>query len=334
MKPKILITSRSYGKYYPEHIKKLKNIGEVEFAKKPPLKEEDLLRIIDEFDAIIAGMDEITANVIKKGKNLKIIARHGVGVDNVDVKAATEHGIIVSYTPGANTNAVAEHTFALILALVKNIPNLNELGKRGIWAGRRQLNIELQGKVLGIIGLGRIGRTVAKMAKAFNMEVIAYSPHVRKEDANKLGVKLVPLEELLSKSDIISIHTSLTPEKVHMISHEQFKLMKKTAYIVNTARGELIDETALIDALKNGRIAGAALDVLEIEPPSPNNELFKMTNVIITPHCAAYTLEAIKRMGDMVTESVVAALRGERPPYVVNPEVFERENLRIKQIKS
>ncbi len=330
MASRILVTSRSYGRYYPDQLEKLKSAGEVEFAEKPPLKEDNLVKIIGRYDAVVAGLDEYTARVIEEAKSLKVIGRYGVGLDNVDLNAATEHGIIVTYTPGANTNAVAEHTFALIFSLVKNIPKLNEAGKRGIWARRGELNRELQGKVLGIIGLGRIGRAVARMAKAFDMRVIAYSPHAPKEEADKLGVQLVTLEELLSNSDIVSIHTSLAPEKYHMIGGKELKLMKKTAYLVNTARGELIDENALVKALKNGEIAGAALDVLEKEPPPPDSELLSLDNIIITPHAASHTWEAVKRMGDMVTEDVIAVLRGMKPKYLANPEVLKKENLRIK----
>ncbi len=308
----------------------LKSVGEIEFAEKPPLKEDDLLKIIGKYDAVVAGLDEYTARVIEKAENLKILGRYGVGLDNVDLDAATEHGILVTYTPGANTNAVAEYAFALIFSLVKDVPRLNEAGKKGVWARRGKLNRELQGKVLGIIGLGRIGRAVAKMAKAFDMRVIAYSPHAPREEAEKLGVKLVSLEELLSESDIVSIHTSLTPEKYHMIGEKELKLMKKTAYLVNTARGELVDEEALAKALKNGEIAGAAVDVLEKEPPPPDSELLKLDNIIITPHAASHTWEAVKRMGDMVTEDIIAALKGMKPKYIANPEVLEKENLRLK----
>ncbi|MCL7384560.1 MAG: phosphoglycerate dehydrogenase, partial [Thaumarchaeota archaeon] len=210
-----------------------------------------------------------------------------------------------------------------------NIPRLNEAVKKGEWSGRRELNRELYGKVLGIIGLGSIGRTVAVMAKGFGMEVIAYSPHVKKEEADKIGVKLVSLEELLQKSDIVTIHTSYSPEKYHLIGEEQLKMMKKTAYIINTARGELIDEKALVKALRSGDIAGAALDVFEQEPPT-DNELLKLENVIVTPHSASHTWEAVRRMGEMVTEDIEAVLKGFKPRNIANPEVLQRTNLRAR----
>ncbi len=330
MKQKILVTSRSYGRYYPDQLERLKSLGEVVYAENPPLKEDRLSQIIHEYDAIVAGLDDYTAKVLEKAERLKILARYGVGIDNVDLKKATELGIIVTYTPGANTIAVAEHTFSLILSLIKNIPKLNEAAKRGEWGGKRELNRELYGKVLGIVGLGSIGRAVAAMAKGFGMEVIAYSPRVKKEDAEKIGVKLVSLEELLQKSDVVSIHTSYSPQKYHLIGERQLKMMKKTAYLVNTARGELIDEKALVNALKNGDIAGAALDVFEHEPPSPDNELLKLDNVIVTPHAASHTWEAVRRMGEMVTEDIEAVLKGLKPKNIANPEVLERSNIRVK----
>jgi len=330
MKPKILITSRSYGRYYPDQLERLRSLGETVYAENPPLKEDRLSQIIQEYDAIVAGLDDYTEKVLEKAEKLKILARYGVGIDNVDLKKATELGIIVTYTPGANIIAVAEHTFALILSLIKNIPRLNEVAKKGEWSGRRELNRELYGKVLGIIGLGNIGRTVAVMAKGFGMEVIAYSPRVKKEDADKVGVRLVSLEELLQKSDIVTIHTSYSPEKYHLIGEEQLKIMKKTAYIVNTARGELIDEKALVKALRRGDIAGAALDVFEQEPPSPDNELLKLDNVIVTPHAASHTWEAVRRMGEMVTEDIEAVLKGFKPRNIANPEVLQRTNLRAR----
>ncbi|MEM3922348.1 MAG: phosphoglycerate dehydrogenase [Nitrososphaerota archaeon] len=329
-RPRILVTPRSYGRYYPEQLERLKSAGDVEFAENPPLKEADLLKIIGKYDAVVAGVDEYTAKVIDSAENLKILARYGVGTDNVDLEAATRNGIIVTYTPGANTNAVAEHTFALILALMRDIPKLNEAGKQGLWAKGRGLGRELNGKTLGIIGLGRIGRIVAKIAKGFDMNVIAYSPHVPREEAEKIGIKLVSLEELLSTADIVSIHTSMAPGKYHMIGERELKMMKKTAYLVNTARGELVDEAALVRALKEGWIAGAALDVLEHEPPPPDSELLKLDNVIITPHAGAHTWEAVKNMGDMVTEDVIAVLSGKKPKYIANPEVLEKKNLRAK----
>lgn len=330
MRPKILVTSRSYGRYYPDQLERLKKLGEVVYVENPPLKEDKLIQLIGEYDAVVAGLDEYSAKVLEKAEKLKILARYGVGIDNVDLKKATELGIIVTYTPGANTIAVAEHSFALILSLIKNIPKLNEVAKKGEWNGRRELNRELYGKVLGIIGLGSIGRTVAIMARGFGMEVIAYSPRVKKEDAEKIGVKLVSLEELLQKSDVISLHTSYSPEKYHLIGEEQLKMMKKTAVIVNTARGELMDEKALVKALKNGDILGAALDVFELEPPSPDDELLKLENVIVTPHAASHTWEAVRRMGEMVTEDIKAVLEGVRPKNIANPEVLQRENLRVR----
>jgi len=330
LKFKIFVTARSYGVNSPEVFERLKKIGEVVRAQNPPLKAELLSQIIHEYDAIVAGLDEYTAPVLEKAEKLKILARHGVGVDNVDMKKATELGIIVTYTPSANAISVAEHTFALILSLVKKIVQLDESVKTGEWARAKELGSELHGKFLGIIGLGKIGSTVAQLAKAFGMTVIVYDPYVKEEYAERLGVKLLTLENLLQISDIVSIHAPYTNETHHIIGARELSMMKKEAYIINTARGGLIDEKALIAALRNKVIAGAALDVFENEPPPPNYELLKMDNVIVTPHSAAHTRESVSRMTEMVTVDIEAVLRGERPKYVANPEVLSRDSLRVK----
>ncbi len=327
---RILITARSYGVHCPDQLERLEKLGEVTRAKNPPLKADTLAQIIHEYDAIVAGLDEYTASVLEKAEKLRILARYGVGLNNVDLKKATELGIIVTYTPSANAISVAEHTLALILSLVKNIVQSNENVKRGEWAGQRELNSELHGKVLGIIGLGKIGGMVAQIVKALGMTVIAYDPYLKREDAERLGVELLPLEKLLQISDIVSIHAPYSHETHHMIGERELSMMKKDAYIINTARGGLIDEKALIDALKKRIIAGAALDVLEMEPPPPNYELIKMDNVLVTPHSASHTREAVRRMTEMVTGDVEAVLRGEKPKYVANPEVLYRDNLRVK----
>ncbi|MCS7125414.1 MAG: phosphoglycerate dehydrogenase [Aigarchaeota archaeon] len=328
-KYKILITSRSYGRYFPEHLEALRKIGEPVYAEKVPMKEDQLADIIKEYDALLAGVDEVSSKVIKKAENLKIIARHGVGVDTVDLKAATENGVVVTYTPGANTNAVAEHALALMLAIIRDIPNAHSRVKELKWGGGK-LTIELSGKVLGIIGLGNIGRRLATICKCLGMDVISYSPRARPEDAAKIGVKLVSLEELLTRSDVVAVTTSYSPEKYHLINEERLKMMKKNSYIVNVARGELIDEKALAKALKENWIAGAALDVMEKEPPSPDNELLQLSNIVITHHTASHTLEALKNMGDIVTEDILLALGGKLPKNIANPEVLDNPNLRIK----
>lgn len=330
MRFKILITPRSFGVNYPDQLERLEKLGEVTRAKNPPLKAEMLAQIIHEYDAIIAGLDEYTASVLEKAEKLLILARYGVGLDNIDLKKATELGIIVTYTPSANAISVAEHTLALMLSLVKNIIHSNESVRRGEWVEQRELSRELHGKILGLVGLGKIGSLVAQMAKALGMTVIAYDPYLKKEDAERLGVELLPLDKLLQSSDIVSLHVPYSRETHHMIGERELSMMKKDALIINTARGGLIDERALIAALKKRIIAGAALDVFEIEPPPPNYELIKMDNVLVTPHAASHTREAVRRMTEMVTGDVEAVLRGDKPKYVANPEVLYSDNLRVK----
>jgi len=320
---KVFITSRAFGKFSENAFKLLEEIAEVEKTKnEQPLKKDELIEKIKECHALILGIEKITAEIMDQAKNLIIIARYGVGYDNIDIEAATKRGIIVTYTPHANSTSVAEHTFALILSLLKKIVEANLSIKSGEWIGTKFVGVELEGKTIGIIGTGAIGKKVARIAKGFNMNILLYDIIKDENLERNLNAKYVDLKELLLNSDIVSIHVPLTPETRHMISEEEFKIMKKNAIIVNTARGEIIDEKALIKALKEKWIAGAALDVFEKEPPDEDNPLLKMDNVICTPHSAAFTIDALKRMDKMIVEDVISALRGEKPKNIVNKEVL------------
>ena len=282
------------------------------------LKPEELKSIIGDYDALIVrSQTKVTAEIIRAGRNLKIIARAGAGVDNIDVEEATRQGILVVNAPTSNTIAVAEHVFGLMLALIRHIPQSSAKLQSGVWARNEFMGTELRGKTLGIIGLGKIGAEVAKRAQAFEMEVIAYSPSLSSEHAAGLGVKLVPLEYLLKKSDFISLHTSMTPEKRGMIGGKELALLKPTARIINCARGEMIDEEALAEALEKKRIAGAAVDVYGNEPTT-DSILFKCRNIINTPHLAASTTEAQAVAATSVAEQVVDVLNGKPPRYPVN----------------
>lgn len=282
------------------------------------LKPEELKSIIGDYDALIVrSQTKVTAEIIRAGRNLKVIARAGAGVDNIDVEEATRQGILVVNAPTSNTIAVAEHVFGLMLALIRHIPQSSAKLKSGVWARSEFMGTELRGKTLGIIGLGKIGAEVAKRAQAFEMEVIAYSPSLSSEHAAGLGVKLVPLEYLLKKSDFISLHTSMTPEKRGMIGSKELALLKPTARIINCARGEMIDEEALAEALEKKRIAGAAVDVYGNEPTT-DSVLFKCRNIINTPHLAASTTEAQAVAATSVAEQVVDVLNGKPPRYPVN----------------
>ncbi len=282
------------------------------------LKPEELKSIIGDYDALIVrSQTKVTAEIIRAGRNLKVIARAGAGVDNIDVEEATRQGILVVNAPTSNTIAVAEHVFGLMLALIRHIPQSSAKLKSGVWARSEFMGTELRGKTLGIIGLGKIGAEVAKRAQAFEMEVIAYSPSLSSEHAAGLGIKLVPLEYLLKKSDFISLHTSMTPEKRGMIGGKELALLKPTARIINCARGEMIDEEALAEALEKKRIAGAAVDVYGNEPTT-DSVLFKCRNIINTPHLAASTTEAQAVAATSVAEQVIDVLNGKPPRYPVN----------------
>ena len=289
--------------------------------------EEKLIREIKDVDAlIITSQQHVTRKVIQAANKLKVIVKYGSkpGIDNVDLDAATEKGIFVCYTPHANSDSVAEHTIALILALMKKLYVSCSQLKQGKWRSKDLLGYELLGKTVGIIGLGNIGRKVAEKISGFKVKLFAYDPYVDKKIAQQINVELVDLETLLKESDVVTIHTALTRETKHMIGENELKLMKKTAFIINTARGAIIDEKALIKALKEGWIAGAALDVFEEEPPNPDNPLLKMDNVLVTPHFASCTFEAYQREAIMAAEEVLRVLKGEPPKFIANPEVSRR----------
>ncbi|HDD59930.1 MAG TPA: phosphoglycerate dehydrogenase [Euryarchaeota archaeon] len=279
----------------------------------------ELLERIGEYDALIVrSRTKVTAEVIERGVNLKVIGRAGVGVDNIDVKSATERGIKVVNAPVASTNSVAELTIGHMIAMMRWIPEATQSMKSGKWEKKRFMGRELQGKVLGLVGSGRIGTEVAKRAQAFGMRTIAYDPYLPKEIAERNNIQLLDsLEELLKESDVISVHAALTEETYHMLDYEKLKLMKKGSYIVNCARGGIVDEDALYRLLKEGHLAGAALDVYEREPPG-KSPLFELPNISLTPHIGASTKEAQRRAAEIIAEEVVRALKGEEPRFWVN----------------
>ncbi len=296
---KILITDP----IHEDAINILKELGDVEVATN--LSKEELLEKIKDADILIVRSGtKVDREVIEHAKKLKIIGRAGVGVDNIDVEAATEKGIIVVNAPDSSSISVAELTMGLILAAARNIPQANNSVKKGEWDRKRFKGIEIYGKTLGIIGLGRIGQQVAKRAKAFGMNLVGYDPYISKEKAESIGVKLLDsIEELCKVSDIITLHVPLTPKTKNLIGEKEINLMKKNAIIVNCARGGLIDEKALYKALKDKKIKAAALYVFEEEPPK-NNPLLELDNVICTPHLGASTDEAQKSAGKIVAEQI------------------------------
>ncbi|MCK4325317.1 phosphoglycerate dehydrogenase, partial [bacterium] len=287
-----------------EILKKEKDI-EVKVATK--LSTDELKKRIKDADALIVRSGtNVTTELIQAGSSLKVIGRAGVGVDNVDVEAATEKGVIVMNSPGANTISTAEHTVALLLSLSRNIPQAYLSLKQKKWERKKFMGVEVYGKVLGIIGLGRIGGEVAKRAQVMGMQIIACDPFLSPERAKRLEVKLVELKELLGQADYITVHTPFTDETKHLIGPEEFKLMKDGVKIINCARGGIIDEKALYEAMKSGKVTGGALDVYEEEPPF-DSPLMELDNLVLTPHLGASTREAQRKVAIEIAHQVVDA---------------------------
>lgn len=318
---KVLVAATSFARSSKEPLEVLRQEKiQIDINKRGrPFKESELLEIIEDYDGVIVGVDPFTEAVIERGKRLKVIAKHGVGVDNIDIKTATKKGIYVTITPGANEQAVADHTFALILALVRKIHLADPLTREGKWP--RLIGMEVWGKKLGVVGLGRIGKNVVKRAKGFNMQIYACDPVVDKAFCERYKVKIVDLETIFKESDIITLHAPLTESTRHLVNEKMLGLMKDSALLINTARGGLVDEEALFKALEEKKIGGAALDCFSKEPPDENFSLFKLDNVIVTPHIASYTREANRNMGIMAARSVIDALSGRIPENVVNQEL-------------
>ncbi|OGO38820.1 MAG: hypothetical protein A2W35_17515 [Chloroflexi bacterium RBG_16_57_11] len=319
---KVLVTPTSFGKDDPglRHLLE-QTVGEVVYNPvERPLRSDELKPLVRDCDGFIAGLDEIDASVLEAGKQLKVIARYGVGVDRVDLQAATRLGIVVTNTPGANSGAVAELTVALILALARHLCQANQATHRGEWP--RITGIGLQQKTIGLVGFGRIGREVAIRLKAFSPQVLAYDPNLAPEEIARYAVEPVTLEALLARADFVSLHAPVVPSTRNMVNSQFLSVMKPGAFLVNTARGELVDEEALIEALQSGRLQGAALDCFRKEPPDQNHPLLQLPQVILSPHSGSHTDQAVFQMGQMALKDCLAVLSGERPEYVVNPEVY------------
>ncbi|GAA5819552.1 MAG: phosphoglycerate dehydrogenase [Methanobrevibacter sp. CfCl-M3] len=304
-----------------EGIDNLKEVAEVVVDTK--ISHEDLIKTISEYDGIIVrSRTKLTKDIIDKANNLKIIARAGVGVDNVDLNVATDKGIMVVNTAESTTITVAEYTMGLILAVARKIPIADKSVKDGKWEKSNFLGTELRNKILGVVGMGRIGSQVVSRCKAFEMDAIVYDPYLQEKVAEEMGVELTDLETVLSEADIITIHVPLTPQTKHLISEKELKLMKNNVFIVNCARGGIIDEEALCNALKNGEIAGAALDVYENEPPK-GSKLFELDNVVLSPHVAASTIEAQKDAAIIAADEVAQVFKGKTPKNVLNLPIVD-----------
>jgi len=310
-----------------EGIELLRTEAEVDVSK--PLDEEALLKRIPEYDGLmVRSATKVTARCIAAAERLKVIGRAGAGVDNIDAEAATRRGIVLVNAPGGNSVAVAEHTIALLLALARNIPQACAHVKSGGWERARFMGTEVRGKVLGIFGLGRAGAEVAKRALALGMKVLAYDPGVSASKAASMGVVPAEPAEVFANSDFISLHVPVTPETVGLIRRETIAMMKDGVRIINCSRGKVVDEPALVEGIKSGKIAGAALDVLASEPALPDNPLLALDNVIVTPHLGASTSEAQASVAIETAKAMLAVLRGELVPNAVNVPVPSAEVFR------
>jgi phosphoglycerate dehydrogenase-like enzyme len=292
----------------------------------PPHGPADLIELFKDAAAAIVALDRLDAEVLAHAPHLRVIARTGVGYDTIDVVAATAHNIVVCTTVGSNDRTVAEHTWGLILALARRIPQQDAQVRSGSW--QRLFGMELWGKTLGIVGFGAIGRAVARRGVGFEMRVLAHDIRPDGQAAAALGVTLCDLPTLLAESDVVTLHVSLDTGSRELIGTAELHRMKPNTLLINTSRGGVVDEAALLDALREGTIGGAALDVLAVEPPGATLTPFlTLPNVIVTPHCAGTTMESVARAARMAAENVARVLSGRRPLHAVNPEVCARLGL-------
>ena len=297
----------------------LKRAG-IEADHRPGITGSDLLAAVADVEGIVVRSDtRITEEVMRRAPKLRVVGRAGAGVDNIDVAAATKRGIVVMNAPGENTISAAEHTLSLMLALARQIPLADRSMKAGRWDRGRILGVELSGKTLGVLGLGKVGREVAARARAFGMEVIGFDPVLSEEVAARLGVTLVPIETVYERSDFITLHLPLTDGTRHLIGRDELALCRKGLRILNVARGGIIDEAALCEALRDGRVAGAALDVFENEPPT-GSPLLSFDSVILTPHLGASTQEAQEKVAVRIAEQIAAYLKDNLVTNAVNME--------------
>lgn len=283
------------------------------------LSEDELIELIPGVHGLLSGVDQVTAKFIQATDELKVISKFGTGVDNIDINAATEKGIIVTRVPGMNSDSVADMAFALMFAIARRVTYAYDKVKNREWP--LILGTEIWNKTLGIIGLGQIGKRMALRARGFNMRVLAYEIAPDEKFIEEHSIELVDLNRLLQESDFISIHIPLTNETKDLIGKQEIELMKPDAFLINTARAGIVNEDALYDALTSGAIAGAAFDVLKDEPPT-DRKLIGLENFIVTPHIAAFTKEAINNMARLSAQNVIDVLDGKIPPFVVNKEVL------------
>ena len=321
---RVLATARSFCNTPGPHLEYLEanDCEVVKAARSHPLSSHELALMIPGFDGVILGLDSLDARVLEHADRLRVISRYGVGVSEVDIEGASERGIAVTNTPGANALGVAELTIGLMYSLARALPRTVELARRNEWV--RHTGWELTGKTLGVIGLGTIGREVAKRARGVGMHVIGFDPVVRELE----GVEIMGFEALLSQAHVVSLHAALSDATRHLMDADRINKMRDGAFLINTARGGLVDQGALEEALLTGKLAGAAADTLEDDPPE-DHPLLQLENFLYTPHVGASTVESVERAGMMAAQNLVAVLRGEPCGFVVNREALERHGQRV-----
>jgi phosphoglycerate dehydrogenase-like enzyme len=327
----VLLTARALPEVGASALEILKNAG-CSFSTSPsksPIGAADLIAQLDGVDAVLCSPDKFTADVFASpaAKRLKIVSRWGVGYDSVDVKAATAAGVVVAFTPGTLNDAVADYAFALLMTIARRVHEGYTSMREGKWTAAWGHGVAH--KTLGIIGCGRIGQAVAKRASGFDMKLLGHDVAANPE-AEKLGIKFVPLDELLAQSDFVSIHAALTPETRGLIGEAQLKKMKRSAYLINTARGDHVNEAALVKALNEGWIAGAAADTFSVEPLPAEHPFRAVKNFLFTPHQASFARDTGERVSCMAAQAIVDLMNGKRPQFVVDAGVFASPALRTK----
>jgi len=322
---RVLLTTTSYQDTPGAHHAKLEEQGYEIIRARGPLSEAGLLERVGEVDALLCGDDAITRAVIDKAlPRLKLISKYGIGLDKIDMGYATEKGIPVTFCPGVNHTTVAEHTFALLLSIVRHLVEEVNATRKGEW--KRMTGHEIMGKTLGIIGLGRIGREVAIRGKAFGLHLIGYDLYWPDAFASEYGIEREEgVDDVLRKADIVSLHTNLTEETRNMISKRTLSLMKDGAILLNCARGELVDSEAVVAALEVKKLGGYGTDVLDCEPPPPDHILLKAPHCLVTPHIGSRTYESVQRQAMMATENLILGLNGEKPLAQANEVPIKRE---------
>ena len=317
----VLVTARMFGHISEEAFDVFHEKG-IKIAPNPyrgsGLNEDQLIELLPGVDVLLTGVDKVTEKVIERGDQLIGISKFGAGIDNIDVDAATRHGIIVTKTPGTNANAVADHAFALMLSVARKVNFAYSKIKNGEWP--KLVSGEVWGKNLGLIGLGKIGQAVALRAKGFNMQILAYEPKPDSKFISENDIQLATLDQVLSDSDYISLHVPHNKQTDKLISDNEFQIMKPDAVIINTARGGVVDEVALYRALTDKGIAGAGLDVFEVEPPG-DSPLLALDNFVATPHMGMFSKEAIQETEKLSAQNAIDVLEGKIPEHVVNPDV-------------